>query len=478
MSINIASITLMRFAVFIFFILSLVLVAYGPKPALLYVFLSILLALYLLWRADFGCNQDYVRVYLLFVFCLWVFSPFIRRFGDYFNGWSELNIYGMAPLLASLISVLFLNRGILFHRKFLIFLSLIVFVLFYAFIVGIFASTLITSLYATLTWVTPLAVFAYVVSNYFWYKGLVEEVRFASVVSVTILSVYGIYQYFYLPGWDAYWIINVPMTSVGLPFPTQFRVFSMSNSPMVYAPILAMMMILLATKITPFIALILLLATISISLTFVRATWVGLALSIVLYFLWLARHDVLQAAKLLFMLFFMLVSLTIILSGTEVGSVLIERVDTMLSLNDDTSFNARSEFYIEMFWYSVSNFFGDGMGSVGMSKRLSEGSNADTLFDSGVLQMFVVLGALGSILYAISMIFFLKRGVFNYLSESDPVKVALAVIVISMLAQLVFSNRLVGPIGFFLYFFWGLLIAGYYHDQEYSEEHERLDKIT
>src|SRR4030081_1469123 len=65
------------------------------------------------------------------------------------------------------------------------------------------------------------------------------SVSYARVTKVlfgltTILSVYGIIQYVFLPPWDAFWLQNVSAQgslSFGKPFPFQVRVFSMLNSP-------------------------------------------------------------------------------------------------------------------------------------------------------------------------------------------------------------------------------------------------------
>ncbi|TFD66515.1 hypothetical protein [Cryobacterium ruanii] len=46
---------------------------------------------------------------------------------------------------------------------------------------------------------------------------------------------YGIIQFFFVPSWDRAWMITSKLTSIGLPFPMEVRVFGASESPGPYA---------------------------------------------------------------------------------------------------------------------------------------------------------------------------------------------------------------------------------------------------
>ncbi|MBL4630168.1 MAG: hypothetical protein JKY14_03085 [Paraglaciecola sp.] len=130
-------------------------------------------------------------------------------------------------------------------------------------------------------------------------------------------------------------------------------------------------------------------------------------------------------------------------------------------LEKDVSYNARAEFYNEMAFYAITNFFGDGMGAVGLSQRLSNGTTANTTFDNGFLEMLVTLGWVGSILYMYSFFFFFKKALTVFSKSNDALLACFSVIVISVFIQMIFSNRFIGPVGFFYFLFFGFLISGY-----------------
>ncbi|MFC5012876.1 hypothetical protein [Nocardioides plantarum] len=53
-----------------------------------------------------------------------------------------------------------------------------------------------------------------------------------------LLALYGLYQFFFLPGWDRLWMIRSGLNSVGSPEPLLVRVFGASESPGLFAMVL------------------------------------------------------------------------------------------------------------------------------------------------------------------------------------------------------------------------------------------------
>lgn len=434
----------------------------GVLSGPVFIVISLVVSVALLVMEGRGRNEKFFRIYVGFVFTSWLVVSLFRRVNDLSTGWHDLNVYSLAPIVSCLCSIFFLNSDIRKFKKLILSLSVIVTLQVIALIIGILESVFFAALYSFLTWVTPVLFMLYLVGNSKWVDVIMEDLYFIILWSTLLLSLYGLVQYFFLPQWDLIWILNVPMTSVGIPAPTQFRVFSTLNSPMVFAPILSMFVLFILSRLTFFSIFILALAILTLGLTYVRSSWLGLAAGLFLYILWLSKVDSKSAVRYLFLLLIAFLSLIVVLEGTDAGLSIKERLDSMFNLTDDTSYNERLEFYSDMLLHSLGNFFGDGMGSIGRAQTLTHGQNVDTVFDSGFLQILFTFGLLGGALYFLSIGFVLTRVFFVYLNSKDSREIMAAIIVITLFVQLIFSNRLIGPIGFFVFLFSGIAMSSYY----------------
>ena len=437
------------------------LVAVRVMPPLLYVGVTVFIGIMFLFLSARGTQEVYVRLYFAYAVLGWVSVSLVRRLGDQVWGWSDLNVYSISPVFVSFFSVFFISSLVFGFQKFLFVSTLLLIVQVYGFLVGVWYVGIYASAYACLTWVVPVVFLIYMVGNVRWIDSYVKDLYVLSVCIVLITACYGLVQYFFLPAWDMLWVANVPMTSVGAPIPMQFRLFSTMHSPMVYAPVLAMLMLFILSRRSFGVYLILALAVLALGLTYVRAAWLIFVMGFLAYVIWLSRFDFRFGIRVMVSIFLSFVLFLSLVSGTEVGIAIFERVDTMVNLEGDTSYNARIEFYIDMFGYALNNFIGDGMGSVGRAQTLAYGQNVDTVFDSGILQIFVLFGLFFGLTYFLLLILLVSLVKSNLFEPRADYAIA-SIIVIVMLIQLVFSNRLVGPIGFFMFVFLGIAIAGRY----------------
>ena len=457
------------FCIFLFFCCSIIIANHGVKPGYVYVIFSFIVALLLLVNSQRGRQVSYTWAYLMFIMSLWFFTPAIRRLGDLAYGWSELNIYALAPILTTSISILFLNSDLLKHPKLLKMTLAMVFGLSYSYTIGVLNNGLLPATFSLMMWLTPLIIFLFVVSNARYYEELKKALILSTMIGTLAFSIYGIYQYYFLPSWDVYWILNAPITSVGKPFPQEFRVFSLSNSPMVFAPILAMLTLLIYAVKPRMTFIVIGLSLFTLFLTFVRAAWFGFTLSLILYFLWLYRHNVIVAGKMALGAFLLSLTLLLLLTDTELGILISQRFESVFALGEDTSYQARQQFYVETLSYALFNILGDGLGAVGLSQKLAGGSSAETTFDNGVLELLITLGWIGSIFYIIPMVYFVSRAISVFRQSNDALLVSMSTIVISVFFQMIFSNRFIGPLGFFYFLILGYLIAGEIYERRYKK---------
>ena len=461
--------------VVIFFCFSIFIANIGAKSGHIYVVFSLAVALFLLVSSQRGKKVDFTQAYMLFVISLWFFTPAVRRLGDLASGWSELNVYALAPILATSISILFVNPDILKFPKPFKMIVLMFFALLYSYIIGVLSNGLLPATFSLMMWLTPLIIFAFIISNARYYEELEKILKLSAIIGTLVFSIYGIYQYFFLPSWDVYWILNAPITSVGKPFPREFRVFSLSNSPMVFAPILAMLTVLVYAIKPRLFYIILGLSLFTLFLTFVRAAWFGLTLSLILYFLWLYRTNVLVAAKMALSASLLGLILILLLSDSEIGILISQRFESVFALDEDTSYQARQQFYIEMLSYALLNIVGDGLGAVGLSQKLAGGEAAETTFDNGILELLVTLGWLGTLFYVIPIIYFMSKAFFVFRKSKSASLVAMSTVVISVLVQMIFSNRFIGPVGFFYFLFLGYVIAGMLHKKMFIKLSRKMN---
>ena len=96
----------------------------------------------------------------------------------------------------------------------------------------------------------------------------------------TLAGAYALYQFVAIPPWDAEWMRNVEMTSIGLPEPFAVRVFGTLHAPGVLAmfllvPIGTLWLSRPTLSRLPAVCLV----SAALLLSQVRAAWIGVMLS-------------------------------------------------------------------------------------------------------------------------------------------------------------------------------------------------------
>lgn len=400
------------------------------------------------------CAVRLPSAHLSYVVAIWLLAPLVRRVTDWVDlEFSEQSPASLAPYLASAACVLGLtNRRRFIPRHIASALLVTHSVLAVAWLFGSVFNGVSAATLAFLEWSSPILVMSYALSMVPGLRVLV--IRLALATCITVGS-YGVFQYFHPPKWDLFWIEAAPINSVGEAVAGGFRVFSTLNSPGPMAMVVALAMLLLMASRSTGYAMLSLLAMPALALSLVRSAWLVVVIGIAV--LTLGRASSWQSRASGAVVSLGLVALAATFPVATVSDV-ANRLETTASLSDDTSFQARLAFTQDFLAQAV-NPIGHGLGSSGVSARLTSESSAPSLiaFDNGLLNVPYTLGSLGFVAFIYAFVR-LRRHAYETLADPPS---ALGGLVAVALLGLAFTNVLTGVTGIFV----GLLYSAWAGDQ-------------
>lgn len=396
-------------------------------------------------------------LYVGFVWWVWFLTPEVRRLIDYVQGWDPISPVMLSPYLVSTIAAFTLIRHFPKLQLVRFFPFVLVFMgLFYAYAVGVYRAGLFSATYQLLEWSIPVAFGFYLMVHWRRYPVYRRVVQRTFVLAVLVMGTYGLVQYFVLPAWDQYWMENAPITSIGYPEPLRVRVFSTLNSPAPFAMVMMAGLLLLFDKGGPLRWPAAAAGYASFLLSLVRSAW-G-AWFVALFFVLGQRSG--HRSRILGTLAVVVVIALPLLTVGPVANAIEDRLETFSNIGQDTSFRDRIDFYAESAPQALLNVGGRGLGSTGLGTRLSSGTEEGGeygSFDSGLLEIPLVMGWPGSMLYVSGLVLLLLRALRN--DSGDAFAAITRGIVVAMLAQLVFDDTLNGLPGMLFWAFLALAIA-------------------
>jgi hypothetical protein len=399
--------------------------------------------------------------YLAFVWWLLFLSPFVRRIVDYHLSWNWANPINLSPLLAAAVCVFSLRLAARKGNELnFVPLLLITTAILFGYVIGLKNVGFVTASYAAFNWLMPPILCFHVACYYRHFSEFREILTRTFIWGALITGVYGIVQYFYLPQWDAEWLIKSQIGSAGLPFPYFVRVFSTMNSPTPFASaMMAAIIIILNTqhKVRWFAAPP---ALISLLLSIVRTAWGGLGIA------WLYTVVRLRTSATVQQLIVgacILVAALPLLAVESVSNIVSKRFESLVKLTDDTSYSARTDLYQGVVTAVSRNFVGNGLGATGTATKLnnqgSMGEYGD--FDSGLLEIPFNLGWPGTFLYAAGVMWLVCAGLFHGPAggPNHQWNVACGGIVLGTLSECFLTNSLTAGVGMIFWCFLGMLLA-------------------
>jgi hypothetical protein len=160
----------------------------------------------------------------------------------------------------------------------------------------------------------------------------------------------------------------------------------------------------------------------------------------------------------------LLVPILIMAPGTtdRIGS----RAGTISNIEDDGSFRARLGIYIRGAPTVARNPFGNGIGSTGRAAKLENEEGKVVSFDSGIFDVLLSLGWMGSALYVGGLVAIFATVLRVDAASTDSFTVTAAAIALSFAAMMLFVNMMIAVSGAIAWTFMGAVLASRRHHME------------
>lgn len=405
-------------------------------------------------------------LYVSFTLWTWFVTPFVRRVVDYQVGFHDpTNPVMLAPLAVTALSLFTLFRfgNQLMQRRYFPILMAILGVL-YGFLVGVVKVGVMGAIFSLLNWLLPL-VFGFHV-YLFWrqYPKYQRVITSTFIWGVLVMGTYALLQFVLAPVWDMTWLVQSEMTgSMGTPEAMEFRLFSTLNSTGPFAFVMLAGLLLLFSRATPLALLAAGPGYLSFLLSLVRSAWGGWVVGVIYLILRLEGTLRLRLIALMGAVLLLSLPLYTYLPNTD---RIDNRMESITNLEGDVSYDQRAGLYLSVLPELLKNPIGEGLGGLGTAAKLGQDEEV-VYFDSGILEIVISLGWVGSVLYLGGAFWLLGQSLRLTASATDQTVVVLVACALSFFTILLFTNMLQGLMGFV---FWSLLCLALAGNAYYSEQ--------
>jgi hypothetical protein len=392
--------------------------------------------------------------YMRLLLWLLILAPGLRHFVDWYAGFSQTNPIMLAPYLAVFAATptvaLYLLGGRRYAVEFLLLIAAIAFALGIALTTGAVTAGLL----AGMRWLAPPWLAIYICAC----AGDLAEMR-ASVlrtfqIALPVVGLYGIAQFADIAPWDAYFMQQAPINSIGYPEPFLVRVFGTMNSPGSLAAMLATGILLLLPRARRLAWIGILLAFVALLLTTQRAALGAFAVAVLLL-AFLGRDHILRR-KLGRMAAVLTVACGLLLSVPGAERKLMGTAESIANLKQDTSAQERERQYDEFLPLLDAQKLGRGLGWEHNGVYINIGDEIS--LDSGLIDIFVGLGLPGGMVFLAALGTLAFQGLRICRWDPDGASAEFAAAVYG-LVQLPFGSQHTAEHGLFLYLALGLVLA-------------------
>src|SRR6187402_2542825 len=321
--------------------------------------------------------------YITLVLWLFFLAPMVRRMIEYHLQAQTAAMVIATPILACVAGMPTLRRlQIILSSVRLRSVVLIVATMVYAAVVGFLTHSPFGMVQELVTWVGPLAFALYLFDQREYLEEILSLVRNNFLFGILTMGLYGVYQYLVLAPWDAYWMENSSLSTIGSPERMQVRVFSTMNAPQTLADFLIFGLLLCVSSTRKLRYTAMPLALMSLALTSSRSAWVG------------------GAAGMLFAVFSLPAKRRIQIAFTLFGCIALMGVLTQIPEVDELLTSQQQA--ITMF---LAKPFGNGFGGSGASEGGSGPSYGVATIqgvyqnDNGIEQVTLTYGWAGSLVF-------------------------------------------------------------------------------
>jgi hypothetical protein len=347
-------------------------------------------------------------LYLGFLLWTWFLAPFVRRVVDYGVGtYTESSLIIATPYFVGLVGIVGLLRVLTEEQRGVrqaFWLAMVAMI--YGAALGLVVNGPSAMVIGALDWGAPIVLAALLIVDWKQYPRYREVVLRTLVVAMGVLGLYGIYQFLFLPPWDKMWMDSIDMTSIGRAVPGGFRAFGTLNSPLPFGlALLVGLLGLFAVRGQGLLwsvmaTLSAVPALVALLLTQSRTAW-GAAVVGLLYIM-IRAHGRSRRAIVVYLLLATAASAPILLFQPVAQEVGV-RMESLGSLEDDGSAEARMSHYQGAIPLILTYPTGGGFGSLGRGGRIGGGVIGGSTLDSGVLSIFFTLGWFGTLIYLLAL---------------------------------------------------------------------------
>jgi O-Antigen ligase len=392
--------------------------------------------------------------YVGFTCWIWLLSPLIRRVVEWRASGTATAIL-LAPYVAIGVAALSLIPKFpqAVSRRTIPLLFVLAAVC-YGVLVGILHFSFTGLPQAVIAWGMPPVFALFLFAERAEFESLHKSVEITLVTGLFIIGAYGLYQFFILPEWDAQWMTQSDLQSIGLPEPFQVRVFGTMNSPQVFAAFCAAGLLIALRSHLKIRFLAVPAGFISLILSLSRTAWIGLAVGIIYLFLKITNR---QRVRIVTVVCCCLIASIAALQVPEVKTIVTSRFNSLTDPKNDTSYAARVHDYNTVVQTMIENPFGHGLSADAGTSDQSAPKDAVPQQDSSITASLFSLGLLGTTIFALGLLL-LGFGIFTQHGTSG-VLTGVRATLISLVIESPFNNVISGPVGFLLWCCIGLCIA-------------------
>jgi len=340
--------------------------------------------------------------YVVFVFAMWFFTPWVRRVVDLHHGFQPANFVLAAPVLVSMVALLTAFRRSRELRGAMLYPFIFTVAgVAYGYFIGILKAGIFPATYGLITWLGPISFSVHLILSWRQFPALRDAFLTFLVWAMPVVAGYGIYQVAFLPQWDRYWMLKAEVLSIGAALPFAFRAFGTMNAPGPYSVALLIGILFLLGSARRGMMLGMALALVAILLTRTRSAWVALLVGIlVVQFMGPVRR---MARNWAFLLFLVVLAVPV-LSLDVFRETIFTRFASFASLSEDNSFQARLQISNATSQMIGARAEGEGLGSIGGGGKLGSASGRQASVDNGFLEIFFLMGWPGGSLIIMGLI--------------------------------------------------------------------------
>lgn len=335
------------------------------------------------------------NVYVAFVWWIWLVSPLVRRLVDYQTGYHSVSPVMLSPLLVTVFASLpvLLNPRFVLKRSVTPFLMVTI-VYIYGLVTGCLSGSVAAALFDFASSAAPLGFAWFLMTDSKGYTENRKAFLFSSNLGLLLISLYGLYQFYQMPAWDAFWLRSSNFASAGKAIAEQIRLFGPLNSPGPYGAALMLSLVYVLVTKGPLRIAAGGVGFPAFGLSLVRSSWLGWAAAAIYLVIFAGGKTRIRIVWLAFVL--ALVAYPIVTVG-PVADTLAKRLASFNHLQQDRSYVSRQEIYEYTTVNALSNPVGAGFGGNGVGTKLSDTPVAG--FDSGILQIPFEFGWIFGALY-------------------------------------------------------------------------------